>query len=134
MALDWRGRRLLRRTDRAAEEAIDATMEAAVLHAKDNHGPGAHALRRFESKTGELERSIRVTRRARPDRDGVAGRWGSRGVNYALRHELGFEGPDALGRPIDTPERPFLRPAAEAEYPKLAGRIRRELRRTQRRA
>ena len=29
-------------------------------------------------------------------------------LEYAARHQLGFEGPDALGRPIDTPARPFL--------------------------
>ena len=27
---------------------------------------------------------------------------------YAARHQLGFEGPDSLGRNIDTPARPFL--------------------------
>ena len=29
-------------------------------------------------------------------------------LEYAARHQLGFEGPDSLGRDIDTPARPFL--------------------------
>lgn len=127
MALNWRGSQVTRSVERAARLGVDATMQAAAIEAKKNHGPGAHSLRRFESQTGELERSVRITDKAKRDAKGIVGRWGSKGIIYARRIELGFQGPDALGRVFDQPEFPFLRPAAEKEYPNLAGRIRRAL-------
>lgn len=154
MALDWRGDDLKRRVEKAQKRAVDATMAAAVLHAKSGHSGGAHGGptgasfrqlsafsqgtvpimgpfvstgRRFITRTSDLERSIRITGPAKRDRGAVAGRWGSKGVIYARRIELGFQGKDAAGRVVDAPAYPYLRPAAQAEYPKLAKRIRRAL-------
>ncbi len=125
MALNWRGPEVRAKVIAAAADGIDATMAAAILHAKSEHGAGAHALQRFESHTGELERSVRIVEPAREVGRAVRGLWGSVGLGYARRIELGFQGKDSLGRAYDAPPFPFLRPAAEAEYPKLADRIRR---------
>lgn len=130
MALNWKGDQLKRKTERASALAIDATMSAAIIHAKSNHGAGAHAAQRFithsggaglEGGTGIVQHARRVGRR------GVVGLWGVRGVVYARRIELGFQGKDAAGRVIDAPPFPYLRPAAIAEYPKLARRTRRAM-------
>jgi len=129
MTLKWEGEKLTRKLRRAEARGIDATMAASVLHAKANHSRGAHSQQRFESQTGELERSMRITRPARRIGNQTAGRWGSQGIVYARRQELGFQGKDSKGRVVNAPGYPFLRPAAESEYPKLAGRIRRGLKR-----
>ncbi len=127
MPVNWKGREVFQRIRRAQIAAIDATMAAAILHAKANHLPGAHGAQRFESQTGELERSIRITEPARKRAKGAGGRWGSKGLIYARRLELGFQGKDRRGAIVDAPAFPFLRPAAEAEHPKLASRVKRAL-------
>ncbi len=132
--INWKGDKLKRKAEKASMLGIDATMSAAIRHAKSNHGAGAHAQQRFvtgghlrttKQGAGALERSIRISRPARRERRGVVGIWGSQGIVYARRIELGFQGKDARGAVVDAPAFPFLRPAAEAEYPKLAKRIRR---------
>lgn len=127
MALNWQGGKLKRRMRKAQKAGVDTTMAACILHAKASHGPGAHSAQRFETQTGSLERSIRIVQAARETRDGARGLWGSTDTAYALRIEMGFQGQDAKGRVVDAPAFPYLRPAADAEYPKLAGRIRRAL-------
>lgn len=133
MALNWRGPQVQKRVESASELAVDATMQAASIDAKKGHrGPSAArntegitgkvSVRRFKTRTGELERSIRITQKAKRDSKGVFGRWGSKGVIYARRIELGFQGPN-----VDAPAFPFLRPAANVEYGNLASRIRRAL-------
>lgn len=129
MPLKWRGRKVAASAAAASIDGVNATMQACALHAKDNHGAGAHALGRFESQTGEAERSIRITTPARKSRRGVAGRWGSIGINYFRRLELGFQGQDSAGRTVNASAYPSLFPAADAEYPKLGRRIRRAYRR-----
>lgn len=124
MGLNWTGDEVESDVQRAAMLAIDATMSAAIIHAKKDHGAGAHALDRFETQSSEAERSIRIVQRARPIRGGAAGRWGSIGVVYFRRLELGFQGKDRLGRVVDAQPYPSLRPAARDEYPNLAKRIR----------
>lgn len=126
--LNWRGDELKRRAEKASMLGIDATMSAAIIHAKSNHGAGAHAGRRFVTDSSELERSIRISKPARRKGSSVVGTWGSIGIVYARRIELGFQGKDARGAIINAPAFPFLRPAAEAEYPKLGERIRRAAR------
>ena len=123
--LTWEGDAVKRKMQRASILAVDATMSAAIIHGRAGHGAGAHGRARFESQSGELERGTRIVKAAAPSLRGVAGRWGVIGVAYARRIELGFQGKDSLGRVIRTRPFPWLRPAAEAEYPKLAGRIRR---------
>ena len=125
MAVTWRGDEVTKRLQSAAALAIDATMSACIIAARAGHGPGAHGVRRFESHTGELERSFRIREPAHRDARGMVGRWGSRGIVYARRIELGFQGKDARGRTVRAPAYPALRPAAIAEYPKLPRRIKR---------
>lgn len=128
MTLKWRGDRVKKSLERAQIDGVNSTMAAAVLHAKANHGAGAHGSRRFETDTGALERSLRIVRPARASAfGGVRGRWGSVGLAYARRIELGFQGKDSAGRIVNAQDFPFMIPAAQAEYPKLAQRIRRAL-------
>ena len=128
--ITWRGKEVAALADRAAKLAIDATMAAAILHAKANHSAGAHSQQRFVTHHGGagLEGGIRITSPAARDSRGVVGRWGAIGIVYARRIELGFQGQDSRGRSVDAPAYPFLRPAAEAEYPKLRDRVRRAFR------
>lgn len=128
MALEWNGDDIKRQTVRAARLAIDATMSAAIIDAKSNHGAGAHAQGRFVSHTGELERGTRIVKPAKLRGRQVVGRWGVIGVIYARRIELGFQGKDSKGRTVDAPSYSYLRPAAEREYPKLAKRLKRAAR------
>lgn len=123
--INWKGDALKRKAEKASILGIDATMSAAIIHAKSNHSAGAHAAQRFVTDSSELERSIRISKPARRTTRGVAGVWGSTGLVYTRRIELGFQGKDARGAVVDAPAFPFLRPAAEAEYPNLPGRIRR---------
>ena len=120
--INWKGDALKRKAEKAAMLGIDATMSAAIIHAKGSHGGGGG---RFQTRTGELERGTRIVKHARRSRGGVVGRWGVIDVVYARRIELGFQGKDSAGRVVDAPALPFLRPAAEAEYPGLSRRIRR---------
>lgn len=129
MTLKWEGPAVRRRLLKAQIAGIDATMSAAILKAKADHGSGAHARRRFETQTGELERSVRIVEPAKPYRSGARGSWGSVGLVYARRIELGFQGKDARGAVVNAPAYPFLFPAADEEYPKLGGRIKRAFRR-----
>lgn len=127
MPLDWRGEQVKRNLRTAQVKGIDTTMAACVLHAKENHGPGAHGAQRFETQTGQLERSVRIVDAGHEIRGGARGRWGSTDLAYARRIELGFQGKDSAGRVVDAPAYPFLIPAANDEYPKLARRIRENL-------
>ncbi len=124
MPVNWKGPAVISRMQRAQLSGVNTTMAAAVLHAKQNHGPGAHSSGRFETQTASLERSIRIVEVAKRIVGGAKGTWGSTDTGYARRIELGFQGKDAKGRVVDAPAFPFLIPAAQTEYPKLAGRIR----------
>ncbi len=106
MSLEWKGDELISRFRRAQAEGIEATMAAAVVHAKNNH--------KWINRSGELERSIGIKDHAVVTRTGARGLWGSLEIVYALIHELG-------GQFIKA--RPYLRPAADVQYPGLARRI-----------
>jgi hypothetical protein len=104
--LDWRGGDVAQRVADAARKGVDETTAAAVIHAKQNHP--------WQNVTGTAEGSIQM-RPAEADEDGsIRGEWGSYGVDYFLHLELGT---------VNMPARPALRPAADAEYPNLAARI-----------
>lgn len=127
MPLDWHGDDVRRKVRDAEIAAVDTTMAACILHAKGNHGPGAHGAGRFQTQTGSLERSLRIVEPAESIAGGARGVWGSTELAYAHRIEVGFQGKDKLGRVVDAPAYPYLIPAAEAEYPKLGRRIKRAL-------
>lgn len=123
MSLRWYGDKIKRQLARAGADGINATMDKAVDHAKANHGGGAG---RFTTRSGDLVAGTQVVDAARPGRRGARGRWGVKGpaAAYAARIEFGFQGKDALGRVVNSPELPFLRPAADATYGELAGEVR----------
>ena len=112
MSVKWNGDKVLSRMTRAEVKGINVTMGAAAEHAKKNHP--------WKSRTFELEASIGISTFARAKGRGVSGIWGSSDIAYALIHELG-------GKHIKA--RPYLRPAADAQYPALAGNIRKAYRR-----
>ena len=124
MTINWKGDAVVAKIRRAQITGVNTTMAAAVLHAKENHGPGAHGAGRFETQTASLERSVRIVEPAKRIHRGAKGTWGSTDTIYARRIELGFQGKDSKGRVVDAPAFPFLMPAAQVEYPKLSGRIR----------
>ena len=124
MSVNWKGPAVISKMQRAQITAVNTTMAAAVLRAKQDHGPGAHSAGRFETQTASLERSVRIVEAAKRIRGGAKGTWGSTDTVYARRIELGFQGKDSKGRIVDAPAFPFLIPAAQVEYPKLSGRIR----------
>lgn len=95
---------LVSRVAEATALAIDQTTAACVMQAKTNHP--------WQNQTGTLEGSIEM-RPAETDGTMVRGTWGSFSVIYAIYLELkGWA---------------YLRPAADAEYPKLVDRIKANL-------
>ena len=114
MKLNWKGKEVLSKVERAAALGINATMAQAVEHAKRNH--------EWVNRSTTLEGSIAIAKYAQKRRRRIVGLWGSRDVKYALVHELGSAKKNI--RP-----RPYLRPAADANYPNLARNIKRAMRR-----
>jgi hypothetical protein len=102
--LTWYGDALKKRLDEAQRLGIDITTHAAVTPAKQF----------VRIKTRILQGSIQA-RPAAKEGGRWVGRWGSFDVNYALWQEIKTFS--------QAGHRPYLRPAAEIEYPKLAGRI-----------
>ena len=129
MTLKWLGPAVSERLARAQIQGVNATLAAAVNRAKRNHA--------WQNRTGTLEGSIGVLDFARAEGRGVRGNWGSRDVRYALIHELGgvivprkakalvfeIDGEVVRVKKVTIPARPYLRPAADAEYPELPRRI-----------
>jgi phage gpG-like protein len=130
-SLTWIGAALTAKMRQAQKAGVNATMAACVIHAKANHN--------WKNQTGVLEGSINIASFARVDGAGVVGTWGSQDVRYALIHELGgvivpvrakalrfklADGSFRIVKSVTIPPRPYLRPAADAKYPLLAGNIR----------
>lgn len=130
-SLNWTGAALTEKMRDAQKTGVNVTMAACVIHAKNNHN--------WKNQTGVLEGSIAIASFAREDGAGVVGTWGSQDVRYALIHELGgvivpvrakalkFRLPDGsfrIVKSVTIPARPYLRPAADENYPQLAGNIR----------
>lgn len=131
MGLKWYGKEVTAKMRRAQIAGINATMGASVTHAKNNH--------EWKNQTSTLEGSIAIAVPGQSTANGARGVWGSLDVLYALIHELGgiikpvrakalsFRGTDGTFvtvKQVTIPARPYLRPAADVEYPKLADRIR----------
>jgi phage gpG-like protein len=130
-SLRWKGDALTKRMRAAQQLGVNKAMQDAVLHARANHT--------WKNDQGRLENSINIAELARPDGAGVVGTWGSKSVRYALIHELGGvivpvrakalkipmpDGSFRFVKSVTIPARPYLRPAADAIYPQLAGNIR----------
>lgn len=103
--VDWNGAAVKRAVEKAARLAIDETTASCVEPAKD----------RVRVKTRILQGSIQF-RPAQKDGNKIVGLWGSFDVNYALWQEIITF--------THVGHQPYLRPAAEIEYPKLAARVR----------
>jgi len=101
----WRGPAILRAVQAATSAAIDETTEAAAQAAKASHS--------WANRSGQLEGEIENESAMRVGQETV-GKFGStqrRGF-YGLFHER---------------RSPFLRPAADLIFPRLASRIKRRL-------
>lgn len=103
--LDWEGDQVRDLVSEATRRAIDQTTASAVAPAKSNHGG-------WKNRSGRAEGSIQFRPAVRRGSRWV-GLFGSFNVNYFFRLELRFH---------------TLRRAADQEFPKLAGRIKRNLR------
>ena len=134
--LEWMGDRVLSHMEAAQKRGIDVTLAKCVVGCKEllnrkgsgriyerihirskiyrNHqasAPGEPPAR----LTGILQGSIQSREAKREGRRWV-GYWGSFNVRYALPLEIGTSRMAA---------RPFLRPTAQMEFPKLGERIQR---------
>jgi phage gpG-like protein len=131
-SLKWYGKAVKEDMRAAQIDGVNQTMGACVVHAKRNHT--------WNNRTAILEGGIDIADYAVPHSSGVKGTWGVRDVVYARIHELGGtikpktakalrfrldDGTFVVVQQVTMPARPYLRPAADAEYPKLAERIRR---------
>lgn len=104
----WNGPAIVARAQKAAQEAIDETTNAAVL-ASQQMAPRDTG---FMASTIEAEQAVVESGR-------TVGRWGNWTALYTLWQEIGSQG---------RPGRYFLRRAADAEYPKLGDRIKARMR------
>ena len=111
--IKWEGPKVASKMRKAEIRAINVVMSRCVRRAKTSH--------EWINRTGILEGSIGIDIFARPQGSGAAGVWGSADVVYARVHELG-------SAKLNIPARPYLRPAAAAEYPALATEIRKAFR------
>ncbi len=107
MALSWRGKQVNALMIKATKFAIDKVMEQSSIHARNNHP--------WRNRSTILEGSIRPVTKAKEQGNLIIGLWGSVDVNYAIFLELGTMRMQAF---------PFLRPAADANYPNLPKFIR----------
>lgn len=103
--LRWRGAEVYERAKHATKQGINETLADCVNDAKDTHP--------WSNRTGTLEGSLQM-RPAVDEGSRVVGTWGSFTVRYAIYLELGTRHMHAM---------PYLRPAADRNYPKLKGRI-----------
>jgi len=104
----WRSDGTIARVADAAAQAIDETHVHCVLLAQQ----------RAPRDTGHMARTIEYWPARRAGRNRVEGEFGNRTADYTLWNEIGTR---------RMPARPFLRPAMEAEYPKIGQRMRARL-------
>ena len=133
MPVKWYGKEVSKKLRAAQIKGVNATMAACVTGAKRKHD--------WNNRTGVLEGSIGIAEPAESKpTGGVRGVWGAKDARYALIHELGGiikpvraqalmfraeDGSFVVVKQVKIPARPYLRPSADQEYPKLTSRIRR---------
>lgn len=130
-SLKWYGKAVTAKLQAAQVEGINRTMAACVVQAKANHP--------WHNRTGLLEGAIDVAGYAAPHGSGVRGTWGVRDMVQARILEEGgtivprrakalaipqADGSLRMVSSVTIPPYPYLRPAADIEYPELAARIR----------
>ncbi|KKM88479.1 hypothetical protein LCGC14_1258280 [marine sediment metagenome] len=130
VTLQWFGPQVAAKMVKAQIFGVNKTMSEAVEHAKRNHT--------WQNRSSHLEGSISIAEKAHRVGSEVRGLWGSKDIVYALIHELGGKivpkkapklkfqigGSWVTVDEVNIPARPYLRPAADAAYPKLAANIR----------
>ena len=140
--IDWKGGQVARRMTQAAAAGVDKTMSECVTDARSGHEqypPASAPGQRYADRTGFALASTDISKHATPEGTRIAGAWGS-SAEYALYLEIGTSREDSgfpraqvreaegagdmdqIPPPSDPPlmaPRPTLRPAADAQYPKL---------------
>lgn len=129
--LIWNGKAVSEKLRAAQIVGVNKTIGACVVQAKRNHP--------WRNRTGILEGGINIVDFAQIEGDGVRGVWGVNDIRYALALEIGAvirpvhaealaipqpDGSVRMAKEVTIPAYPYLRPAADAIYPTLAGRIR----------
>jgi hypothetical protein len=130
-SLKWYGKAVSAKMAAAQVEGVNRTMAACVVQAKANHP--------WQNRTGLLEGAIDIAQFAAQHSSGVKGTWGVRDMAQARILEEGgtirpvrakalaipqADGSVRFASSVTIPPHPYLRPAADVEYPKLAERIR----------
>lgn len=130
MNLDWKGDALKAKYSNAAIAGVNTTMAQCVNQAKRVHP--------WKNQTGILEGGIAIQTLARVEGAGVRGTWGVFDIAYALAQELGAVivpvvakalaipqpgGGVVFAKKVVLPAQPYLRPAADAFYPRLGENI-----------
>lgn len=130
-SLVWKGDVVTKRMRDAAIAGMDKTMADCVVRARTNHD--------WKTQTGRLVGVIQILSYAHRERTLIVGQWGTVKLNYALIHELGGvivpkkakalaipqkDGSVRFVKKVTIPARPYLRPAADLIYPRLAANIR----------
>lgn len=130
-SLKWYGKAVTEKMREAQILGVNRTMSASVVRAKSKHP--------WQNRTSLLEGAIDVASYAEQHGNGVKGTWGVRDMIQARILELGgtivpkkakalaipqTDGSVKFVAKVTIPAHPYLRPAADEEYPKLAERIR----------
>lgn len=130
-SLKWYGKAVTEKMAAAQVEGVNRTMAACVTRAKSNHP--------WQNQSGLLEGAIDIAGYAAPSGNGVKGTWGVRDMVQARILEEGgtifprrakalaipqADGSLRFASSVTIPPYPYLRPAADVEYPNLAERIR----------
>ncbi len=130
-SLKWYGKAVTQKMQAAQVIGVNQTMSACVVDAKTKHP--------WQNRTGLLEGAIDIAEYAAPHATGVKGTWGVRDMAQARILEEGgtirpvrakalaipqADGSVRFASSVTIPAYPYLRPAGDREYVKLAERIR----------
>lgn len=130
-SLKWYGKAVTEAMRAAQIAGVEKTMGACVVRAKNKHP--------WKNRSVTLEGAIDIAVYPAPYANGIRGTWGVRDMKQARILELGgtivpkkgqylkipqADGSYRLVKSVTIPAYPYLRPAADLEYPKLAERIR----------